>query len=125
MDLTDAQDSSAELEPPLYVEEPSAPREITVRKELESTIDGNLDLESMVPITIGTEKIKINIKKPIIAKKNIIKKNPPVNNIGIVVSPPPVELQPVSLKPALRNVTLTKLPTVKRDFELSGICSIM
>lgn len=107
--------------------------------EVVSSIDGNVQLESGVPITTSNSlgaKIKINITKPI---ANLPKEIPVPTNIIepdpiLPIEPPEDSNEPLppgeepiqlNLKPALQGVKLTRQPIVKKGTELTGMCSIM
>lgn len=119
-------------------EEDSAVEVISVHSELVPSMDGNIELVSSVPSSVTTSgisanKIKINISKPLpVINTNKDKENlsegPFPSETYVDPSepfPPGEEPEPISFKPALKGVKLTKLPSVKRGSELTGLCSIM
>lgn len=102
--------------------------------ELVSSIDGNVQLESGMPITSTGSKIKINITKPIQptpapTKEPEVTKvptpEPEIPEENDEPLPPGEEPVQLNLKPALQGVKLTKNPPVMKGTELTGMCSIM
>ncbi|XP_060530658.1 uncharacterized protein LOC132704583 [Cylas formicarius] len=114
---------------------PSAPS----HPELVTSIDGNIELVSNVPVQVptsgvGGNKIKINISKPLpVISQKEKETEVSASSLESVVPtidpnepyPPGEEPDIVPLKPGLENVTLKKLPPVKKGSELTGLCSIM
>lgn len=108
----------------------STPMADNTQAELVSSIDGNVQLESGMPIAAMGSKIKINITKPILPAPQPCKEQElSLSETGLPDSsePLPPGLEPVQLhlKPALQGVVLTENPTVVKGHELTGMCSIM
>ncbi|CAG9820212.1 unnamed protein product [Phaedon cochleariae] len=86
-----------------------------------SSMDGNVE---MAVSAVATNRIKINISKPIPA----VGKEKEGGGIGGEEMPPCLdapELEPAALKEGLKGVRLTKLPPVSKGKDLTGLCSIM
>ncbi|KAJ8971726.1 hypothetical protein NQ317_002556 [Molorchus minor] len=99
--------------------------------ELVTSIDGNVEIISGTPSTVtntgvGSNKIKINISKPlpvIPSKEKEVPSESEFSTDTYIDSsepfPPGEEPEPVKLKPALQGVKLKKLPLVKK------VCNIV
>lgn len=106
---------------------------------VQSSIDGNVQLDSTVNIgtNVHSGKIKINISKPLISSSQSSSQSKEMSDLSNSQSisesldcsepPPPGEEPPlqIKLKPALQGVNLKVMPPVSKGSELSGLCSIM
>lgn len=108
----------------------------TTSAEILTSIDGNVQLNTDMPISVGNTipgRIKINITKPILAPKEATTNTTTADSeISAELMkdsneplPPGEEPVQLNLKPALQGLTLTKQSTVLKGNELTGLCSIM
>lgn len=112
-------------------EEVTVSKPVRSRPELVASMDGNVELAATTPMPVpttssGGPKIKINISKPlpVITPKDI-NTGSSDSDATKFIEIPMEEPEIVRYKPALQNVPLKKMTSVKKGHEMTGLCSIM